>query len=121
MDVIRDEHLCENSVRMGAYMRKRLTELMDEHLCIGDVRGMGLLIGIEIVKDRERKTPDPAAANAICAEVFKRGVYTLNMGSYGGRAIRVAPPLIVTEKQLDNVVEILDESMSRVEERRTGS
>ena len=121
MDVIRDEHLCENSVRMGAYMRKRLAELMDEHLCIGDVRGMGLLIGVEVVKDRERKTPDPAAANAICAEMFKRGVYTLNMGSYGGRAIRVAPPLIVTEKQLDNVVEMLDESMSRVEERRMGS
>ena len=121
MDVICDEKLCENSERMGAYMRKRLVELMDEHPSIGDVRGMGLLIGVEIVKDRVRKTPNPAAANDICAEAFKRGVYTLNMGSYGGRALRVAPPLIVTEEQLDNVVEILDESMSRVEERRTGS
>ena len=85
----------------------------------GDVRGLGLLIGVEIVKDRTKKTPDPSAANEICAEAFRRGVYTLNMGSYGGRAIRVAPPLIVTEEQLDKVVEVLDHSMSRVEESRT--
>jgi 4-aminobutyrate aminotransferase len=119
MDVIRDEHLCENSEKMGAYMKRRLTELMDTHPCIGDVRGLGLLIGVEIVKDRTKKTPDPSAANEICAEAFRRGVYTLNMGSYGGRAIRVAPPLIVTEEQLDKVIEVLDESMSHVEESRT--
>jgi 4-aminobutyrate aminotransferase len=115
MDVIRDERLCENSEKMGAYMRRRLTEMMDEHPCIGDVRGLGLLIGVEIVKDRAKKTPDPKAASAICAEAFKRGVFTLNMGSYGGKAIRVAPPLIVTEEQLDKIVEFLDASMSAVE------
>jgi 4-aminobutyrate aminotransferase len=119
MDVIRDEHLCENSEKMGAYMKRRITELMNTHPCIGDVRGLGLLIGVEIVKDRSKKIPDPSAANEICAEAFRRGVYTLNMGSYGGRAIRVAPPLIVTEEQLDKVVEVLDYSMSRVEESRT--
>ncbi|MCX6649044.1 MAG: aspartate aminotransferase family protein [Candidatus Bathyarchaeota archaeon] len=115
MDVIRDEHLCENSERMGAYMKRRLTELMDRHPSIGDVRGLGLLIGVEIVKDREKKTPNPEAANAICAEAFRRGVYTLNMGSYGGRAIRVAPPLIVTEEQADTAIEILAESIGKVE------
>jgi len=115
MDVIRDEHLCENSEKMGAYMKKRLIELMDEHPSMGDVRGIGLLIGVEIVKDRERKTPDPAAANAICSEAFRRGVYTLNMGSYGGRAIRVAPPLIVTEEQADTSIEVLEKSIVKVE------
>jgi 4-aminobutyrate aminotransferase-like enzyme len=82
---------------------------------IGDVRGLGLLIGVEIVKDREKNTPDPEAANAICAEVFKRGVYVLSMGSYGGRVIRVAPPLIITEEQADTVIEILEESIGKVE------
>ena len=115
MDIIRDERLCENSERMGAYMKRRLTELKDEHPCIGDVRGLGLLIGVEIVKDRENKTPDPKAANDICAEAFKRGVYTLNMGSYGGRAIRVAPPLVITEKQIDTSIEILEEAMGKIE------
>jgi len=115
MDVIRDERLCENSERMGVYMKRRLTEMMDEHPCIGDVRGLGLLIGVEIVKDRAKKTPDPKTASVICAEAFKRGIFTLNMGSYGGKAIRVAPPLIVTEEQLDKIVEVLDASMSAVE------
>jgi len=115
MDVIRDERLCEKSEKMGAYMKRKLTELMDTHPCIGDVRGLGLLIGVEIVKDKTKKTPDPAVANAICAETFKRGIYTLNMGSYGGRAIRVAPPLIVTEKQIDTIVEVIDDSMKRIE------
>jgi len=115
MDVIRDERLCENSERMGAYMKRRLTELMEKHPCIGDVRGLGLLIGVEVVKDRAKKTPDPKTASAICAEAFKRGVFTLNMGSYGGKAIRVAPPLIVTEEQLDKIVEVLAASMSAAE------
>lgn len=115
MDVIRDERLCENSEKMGAYMKRRLTEMMDEHKCIGDVRGLGLLIGVEIVKDRAKKTPDPEMASKICRETFKRGVFTLNMGSYGGKAIRVAPPLIVTEEQLDKIVEVLDKSMKCAE------
>jgi len=115
MDVIGDERLCENSERMGIYMKNRLTELMDEHSCIGDVRGLGLLIGVEIVKDRAKKIPDPKAADAICADAFRRGVYTLNMGSYGGRAIRVAPPLIITEKQIDTSIEILGEAIGKIE------
>ena len=115
MDVIGDERLCENSERMGAYMKNRLIDLMDEHSSIGDVRGLGLLIGVEIVKDRAKKTPDPKAADAICAEAFRRGVYTLNMGSYGGRAIRVAPPLIITKKQIDASIEILGEAMGKIE------
>jgi 4-aminobutyrate aminotransferase len=115
MDVIGDERLCENSERMGIYMKNRLNELMDEHSCIGDVRGLGLLIGVEIVKDRAKKIPDPKAADAICADAFRRGVYTLNMGSYGGRAIRVAPPLIITEKQIDTSIEILGEAIGKIE------
>jgi 4-aminobutyrate aminotransferase len=111
MDVIRDEKLCENSERMGAYMMKRLKEMMDAHSCIGDVRGLGLLIGVEIVKDREAKTPAPELASSICREAFKRGLFVLSMGSYGGRALRVAPPLIINSEQVDEVIELLDESM----------
>jgi 4-aminobutyrate aminotransferase-like enzyme len=111
MDVIRDEKLCENSEKTGAYMKKRLVDLMDTQSCIGDVRGLGLLLGVEIVKDREAKTPAPKLASMICREAFKRGLFILNMGSYGGRAIRVAPPLIITPEQADTTVEVLSESM----------
>lgn len=115
MDIIRDERLCERSEETGAYVKARLLELMDEHPLIGDVRGLGLLLGVEIVKDRERKTPAPEAASRICAEAFRRGVFVLSMGSYGGRALRIAPPLIITEEQVDTVVEVLDESLVAVE------
>jgi len=111
MDVIRDEKLCENSEKTGAYMKKRLVDLMDTQSCIGDIRGLGLLLGVEIVKDRDAKTPAPELANTICREAFKRGLFIMNMGSYGGRAIRVAPPLIITPEQVDVAVEVLDESM----------
>ncbi|MCW4012455.1 MAG: aspartate aminotransferase family protein [Candidatus Bathyarchaeota archaeon] len=111
IDVIKDEKLCENSEKTGAYMKKRLVELMDTQSCIGDIRGLGFLLGVEIVKDRDAKTPAPELAGLICREAFKRGLFILNMGSYGGRAIRVAPPLIITPEQVDTAVEVLDESM----------
>ena len=111
MDVIRDEKLCENAEKTGGYLKNRLEELMVNHSCIGDVRGLGLLLGVEIVKDHENKTPDPVMAGKICVEAFKRGVFILNMGSYGGKALRIAPPLIITREQVDTVVELLDESL----------
>ena len=111
MDVIRDEKLCENAEKMGGYMKKRLVELMETHECVGDVRGLGLLLGVEIVKDRQNKTPDPEMAGKVCREAFKRGLFVMNMGSYGGRALRIAPPLIITREQVDKSIEILGESM----------
>lgn len=115
MDVIRDERLCENAVRVGDHTRARLREMMDDHPLIGEVRGIGMITGVEIVKDRRRKTPDPEAARAICAEMFRRGVYTVAMGAYGGKAIRVEPPLVMTEAEADTAIEIIEESMMRVE------
>jgi 4-aminobutyrate aminotransferase len=115
MNVIEDEKLCENSEKMGAYLKNRLIEMMETQECIGDVRGLGLLLGVEIVKDRKSKTPAPILANSICKEAFKRGLFVLNMGSYGGKALRIAPPLIITKEQIDTVVDILDESMKAAE------
>ncbi len=111
MDVIRDEHLCENAEKMGGYLKKRLEDMMDTHDCIGDIRGLGLLLGVEIVKDRGKKIPDPEIASKICTEAFKRGLFVLNMGSFGGKALRIAPPLIINKEQIDPVIEVLGEAM----------
>ena len=112
MDVIRDEKLCENAEKTGSYLKKRLLELMSRFECIGDVRGLGLLLGVEIVKDRDKKIADPEIANKVCKEAFKRGLFILNMGSYGGRALRIAPPLIISPEQVDRVIESLEESFT---------
>ena len=63
------------------------------------------------MKDREKKTPDPEMARRICREAFKRGLFVLNMGSYGGRALRIAPPLVITETQVDQALKILEKSI----------
>ena len=111
MDVIKDEQLCDNAEKMGIYLKKQLEEMMEKYSCIGDVRGKGLLLGVEIVKDREKKIPAPELANRICHKAFQRGLFILNMGSYGGRALRIAPPLIINREQIDTVIDVLSEAI----------
>jgi 4-aminobutyrate aminotransferase len=117
LDVIRDESLCDNSKKIGVYMKKGLLELMEGHSLIGDVRGLGLLIGVEIVNDRGSKTPAPKEADSICKEAFKRGLFLLNMGSYGSRSLRIAPSLIIDENEVDTALEIIDKSIGVVEKK----
>jgi len=115
IEVIEEEGLVENSARMGDYMKRRLTEMMDCHRVIGDVRGLGLLIGVEIVRDRETKKPGVEEAERITARAFKRGLYLVNMGSFGTRVLRVAPPLIINREQADAALETLETAISDVE------
>ncbi len=110
-----EEDLIERAERLGAYLMNRLRDMMERHSSIGDVRGKGLLIGVEIVGDKASKRPDVEAADRICAEAFKRGLYIIRMGSYGTGVLRVAPPLVVTREQLDEALRILDESIGIVE------
>jgi 4-aminobutyrate aminotransferase len=115
IEVIEEKNLVENSAKMGVYIKKRLTEMMDDHRIMGDVRGVGLLIGVEIVKDKETKEPGVDEAERVTAEAFKRGVYLVNMGAFGTRALRVAPPLIMNKEQADASLEILETAISEVE------
>jgi len=117
IEVIKEENLLENSAKMGAYMKKRLTDMMGDHRIMGDVRGVGLLIGVEIVKDKETKEPGVEEAEKVTAEAFQRGLYLVNMGAFGTRALRVAPPLIINKEQADASLEILESSISDVEKR----
>lgn len=116
IEVIEEEKLVDNSSKMGAYIKGRLTEMMGDHRIMGDVRGVGLLIGVEIVKDKETKKPGVEEAEKICAEAFQKGLYLVNMGSFGTRALRVAPPLIINREQADSSLEILESSISKVED-----
>ncbi len=115
IQIIEEEGLIENAERMGAYMMKRLREMMEDHSIIGDVRGKGLLIGVEIVKDKESKKPGIEEADSICKKAFERGLYIIRMGAYGTATLRVAPPLIITREQVDIALNILEEAISEVE------
>ncbi len=115
IEIIDEEKLVENSAKMGVYIKDRLTEMMEDHKIMGDVRGIGLLIGVEIVKDKETKEPGVLEAEKVCARAFQKGLYLVNMGAFGTRTLRVAPPLIINKEQADSSLEILESAITEVE------
>jgi 4-aminobutyrate aminotransferase len=111
MDVLEREGLA-NARQVGEYMMKRLRDWPSKHAMVGDVRGFGLLIGVEIVKDKETKTRAGEERDKIVELAFERGILLLGCGP---NSIRLAPPLIVSKEQADAALDVLDECISVVE------
>ena len=107
--------LIENAEKMGKYLMSSLKELMKRYEFIGDVRGKGLMIGVDIVKDRDTKEYNPSLRNRIVDESFKRGLLML---AAGPSAIRWAPALVVKKEELDVALEIFEEALKTVSKRR---
>jgi len=118
IEIIEKEKLVERSAKMGEYAFSRLKDMMEDHEVLGDVRGKGLMIGIEVVKDKTSKKPGAEEADRIVEEAFKRGLYMMHMGSLDTAVLRVAPPLIINKEQLDSCLDILEASVSMVEHTR---
>jgi 4-aminobutyrate aminotransferase len=98
-----------NAEKVGALLKSRLHKLMDVHAVLGDVRGLGLMLGLDIVKDRATKVRNPELRDAIVVECFKRGLLVLGAGT---STIRLSPPLVIDEEQADCAVRILSESIA---------
>jgi len=109
--VIEREQLVENAARVGAYALERLHEMKQRHRLIGDVRGRGLLIGIELVSDRAAKTPAPNIAERVLYAALSRG---LSFKTTMGNVLTLTPPLITTREQMRQALEILDQCLSEV-------
>lgn len=107
LDVIRDEKLQENALHVGNYMKAGLKRLIDKHLLIGDVRGLGLFLGIELVLDR--KTLEPAKEQAYdIAERMKEEGILISIDGPLYNVIKIKPPLVFTEANADFYIETLD-------------
>ena len=106
-----EESLLQNAAEMGAYLMDGLRDLMNKHQIIGDVRGKGLMIGIELVRDRNSKEPHPDALHHVENECFKRGLITLGCGV---STIRLSPPLVIDRGQCDFALKMLDEVIATV-------
>lgn len=117
LDVIVEEKLHQNAEKVGEYLKKRLIELMDKHEFIGDVRGKGLIVGIELVKDKEDKTPASKETAKVVYRAWELGLITAYTGMYSN-VIELTPPLIINEKDVDEAVEIIDKSIEDVEKDR---
>jgi 4-aminobutyrate aminotransferase len=113
IDIMEDRHLAENARSMGAYLLERLQTLRGRYECVGDARGMGLALGLEIVEGKSTKKPSAALCQKI---IFGAAQYGLMMGRVGlyGNVIRVAPPLTIRQQECDLAVEILDRVLSEV-------
>jgi 4-aminobutyrate aminotransferase len=110
------ESLVANAAAVGAHMKTGLTALMDKHRLIGDVRGRGLMLGVELVLDRTTKARAVEERNAVVNRSFERGLLVLGAGK---NSIRFSPPLVLTREQADTAVRIFDQALSDVEQRRS--
>jgi len=104
--------MIDNAGRMGNLLRERLREMMPDHPSIGDVRGRGLMVGIEIVKDRETRERAPELRTRIVSEAFYRGLLLLGAGP---NTVRFVPPLNVSSAHLDEALEVFESVLTTVE------
>jgi 4-aminobutyrate aminotransferase len=112
LDVIEREELFKNASEVGAYMLQRMSGWPSKYKLVGDVRGRGLMLGVEIVKDKKTKEHAAAQRDEIVQFAFERGILFLGCGP---STIRIAPPLIVTKEEADVAMDALEESISIVE------
>jgi 4-aminobutyrate aminotransferase len=104
-----EEGLVENAARMGAYLMDRMREWPARFPHVGDVRGLGLMIGIELVRDRETKEKAPELRDRVLRQAFERGLLVLGAGD---STIRLCPPLVITRDQCDFAMETLEECLT---------
>lgn len=109
LDVIQSEKLVENAARVGQHFRTRLDEVKQSNDGIGDVRGRGLMLVAEWVKDRQTKEPDANTRDAVLRAAYQRGLILLPCGTSG---IRFIPPLVVTQDQVDGAVDVLIQAIT---------
>jgi len=106
-----NEGTVQNAAVVGEHLMGRLTELMAQYPIIGDVRGRGLMIGVELVKDRVTKERATAERDQVVQEMFKRGVLILGAGK---NAVRFSPPLVLTTGEADAIVDVFEQAIKVV-------
>ena len=104
-----ERELLANAADVGDYLKRGLRKLMEKHECIGDVRGVGLMLGVEFVKDKTSREPDPELRDRVEMAVFERGLVLLGAGT---NTIRWSPPLILSKENVDVALEIFDEAIA---------
>jgi 2,2-dialkylglycine decarboxylase (pyruvate) len=114
LDVIQRDELVARAEELGQSMYKGLLELQEKHACIGDVRGRGLMRGVELVTDRETKTPADDLGNRVTDECLALGLHMniVQLPGMGG-VIRIAPPLTITPRELEQGLAIFDEALTK--------
>lgn len=117
VEAIEQDGLVDNARQVGAYLHDRLKVLQDKHRLIGDVRGLGLIRGVELVKDRDSKEPASIEAAKVVFRACELGLVVFYAGMFSN-VLEITPPLVLTEADVDEGVAILDQALSDVEAGR---
>jgi 4-aminobutyrate aminotransferase/(S)-3-amino-2-methylpropionate transaminase len=110
LDVIEEEGIVERAAQLGDSMRRHMLGWQERFPAIGDVRGLGAMLAIELVADRETMQPAPDLASAVVREAASRGLLLLKAGIYSN-CIRVLSPLTLSDEELDEAVSVWEEAL----------
>ncbi len=113
MDIVETEKLIDKSRVLGHTIRKRFEEFKEKFEVIGDLRGIGPMLALELVEDRQKKTPAADDAKALIKFCFEKGLILLSCGAYGN-VIRVLMPLVITDEQLEKGLSIMEEGLAQL-------
>jgi len=111
IEIIEDERLVDNAAKVGSAALNRLHDMKSKHSIIGDVRGLGFVLGIELVTDRDTKAPANVQAEKVMYRALEHG---LSFKTTFGNVLTLTPPLIVTQAQMDRALDIIDECLTAV-------
>jgi len=113
IELIEEENLLENAHTVGSYFRGKLEELQEKHALIGEVRGMGMMQALELVRDRQTKEPAPAETTDLMERARANGLLIGKGGLYAN-VIRLAPPLNSSKADVDEAIRLLDKSFNEM-------
>ncbi len=108
IEIIEEESLLEKSKHMGDYIKERLLDLKDKYKLIGDIRGMGLSLGVDLVKDRDTKEKDKVGAAKISYRCWQKGLLLV---FFAQNVLRIQPPLVIKKEEASRGIDILEESI----------
>ncbi len=115
LDEIEGRGLVQRSVAIGRQMTQALTDMQARHPVMGDVRGLGSMVGVEFVRDRQSKAPAPAEGKRVVERLLGLGVMATNYGGSYHNVLKMSPPLVITDEQLLFALERVDEAIGQVE------
>jgi 4-aminobutyrate aminotransferase len=114
IEVIEKERLCERAAKIGGYMKKRLNEIAQRHPLISDVRGQGLILGLELVKNTRTKEPATQETAKVCYRAWENGLILGYVGQ-NSNVVEITPPLILSEEDAEQGLQTLETTFSEVE------
>jgi alanine-glyoxylate transaminase/(R)-3-amino-2-methylpropionate-pyruvate transaminase len=113
LEIIDEENIQQNALEVGNHLKGALEDLQEKHDIIGEVRGLGLMLGVELVRDRNSKEPANTEAADVMERMKERGVL-IGKGGLFGNTLRIKPPMCITKDDADYLVAMLDEVLSEI-------